>query len=334
MSIYSQVRLNALFLSHVFDDADTMRHLVHKESDYIEPVISGLLYYYQNKDLAKMLNKFENIGVDDQFREIDACFFEVIDAPKDMPQDNPYFVKDEEGFLMCLKDLKHTPSKWCNLELYDKKSSVIVVDEMWNPKIERFYDGVVPIDVLRETLELCQTLMVKKPKSKNQELNLLLSSLYEDETFNEALFTKTLTLLNKKGFDADAIALINQKSKKIFASIDYHKQRGFYKTQTCEELLKFSYLTTFGNHDKKEMGDYIKQVQSAGDWIEAHAIITETIAKSSRDFTGLNGNLIELATIRPLKNDCSIPILKKYHREDSQFIKSGYLALSRKMMAR
>lgn len=345
------MRTDALLLSKVFKDDDTFRHLVHKDSPLLEPILEAFIDYHKHKNIKKLYEDIDKATTDENgmLKKRTNCFFNISFTDKETYSGKPYFIKDSEGWNIYLKDSsciasmgEHRPSNWVNIQLYDTPVSHNIIDHMVPQKTHKAYTNVKPIDVMKNILNNYRQNLIQRPKTHNRGLDTVLSNLYFSQETNPQTLTKALQLFNKDLYGAytkrtplneeyfKALHLLQDKSNDIFKDIDYQKQRTFYQTDLCKELVKFSYLTTFTknkNFDKTDFENHLKDIKNAGSWILAHHIISSKIQANSTNFTGINGNLIELSTLQDIKNPQELPILRHYHREDQKRIADNYIGL-------
>lgn len=346
----NQMRLNALFLSKVFDDGQTMRKLIHNRSPLAEPILDALIQYHENKNLAQLYKKIETITTDEYggLRKAQSCFFMMGFTNEPKYKNHPYTMAVNNDYVSYLKDGKSTglpgfnPSDWLDTKLYDEPCSYYIQDRNLRPESNRQYTNTKPIDVLKETLEMERSKLREKPQTQNPSLDITLSHLFNNQEINETALTKALNLFNQdliKAFSAhgpltyghfDALNLLTDKSASALEGIDYQRQRTFYQSDLCSELVKFSYLTTFTktkDFDNSDFENHLFEVKNAGNWILGGHLIANKITANSTDMIGLNNNLITLATVRPLQESNSLPILKRYHQEDTLRIAQNYINL-------
>lgn len=322
----SQRRFAGLFLSNAMSDNDTMREMAHRNGQFFKPTIQAFYNYSQHQDYNKLiedLSKFAGNSLND---DTGACHFYIK-------------IKDDKPAIY---DLTNRPSHWMDLKRYSKKYDVTVNDTIAAyPQIKNFINKS-SIDVLEEVLNPTNNL--EKPYTDNPKLNLLLNNVYENK-FHKPTYIKAIELLNKdiikaftfksKGLNQghiDAIILMEERSTEYFASIDYPEQYGFYRSKSGQEMLKFSYLTTFIKPEifsTRAMNNYIKQVAKQAHWYPAHRFITSKIAQNSSQFSGINGHLIELATIRPTPSK-DYHVFNEYHKRDLEIIKHQNLFIKNK----
>ncbi len=226
-------------------------------------------------------------------------------------------------------DFEDSPTPWLDLSYYDVPQDVYITYIMPRPPVTRHYKNVKVIDILREIVEnKRQRIIYNLPQTPNQDLNKAAAAIYEKkENITLSDFTKTLRLLNTdliNGMSSgtgvhpsylDAVALIEDKAKYIFNKIDYPMQFGFYKSNTGQEILTFSYLTTFTQKEsfsKASMNRYLRQVRKAPHWTDAQKYITGAIIKNSRQFSHINNELLRLNYIRKRPS-------KEYHTYNAYY---------------
>lgn len=344
----NQMRLNALFLSEVFNDQQTMRKLIHNRSAVSEPVLKAFVNYHQHKNVAELYDDIEEATLDKNgsLRHGSSCAF-YISFTKDNPK-NSYLVPFQNGYSRFLKDAGgggmqgFYPSNWLNLKLYDMPVTTLIEDRTFPQGSSKQYYQVKPIEILQETLMLEQSKLRECPQTDNKNLDLLLKNLFSTAAPQETVLGKALNLFNQDLIQAytahgtltfghfDALNLLSDKAAAALDKIDYQRQRSFYNTDFCAEILKFSYLTTFTknkNFDKKDLDNYLLEVRSAGSWILAGHLITQKITANSDNIVSLNNNLMSLSTIRPIAENNNFPILSRYYKEDCKKISDNYINL-------
>lgn len=297
--------LDSLFLSEVMDDEELFRRMVHTEKKYAPKVVEALLSYAEHKD--------KNLLEEDLEQEINSVNTE-----------------------------KLMQTNWVKIDKYFKPVSKTVYDWMatsLNSNILKHYFEARPVDVLEDIAKEYRGIIKKVDKFNSTghgELDLLLSNVRLSwNGLNMQVYTKALAELNKDIIDiydhkkaitaghADAILMMGQKSDEILELIDYPMQRGFHQTRLCEEMLKFSYLTTFDKKpiSKRQMDKYISNVKNAGSWIVGAKIVNWHINKRSSEYRGINNSLLELGFIKqPEKKQ---RIYNQYFKRDVDNISRG-----------
>lgn len=156
----------------------------------------------------------------------------------------------------------------------------------------------------------------------------MLNNIYLSEKPDEAVYYQAIKRLNQTLTDAytgrreplnpnyiEAIKMMEDKSKHIFEAIDYRKQFSFYHSEMGQELLKFSYLTTFTKEDfcEEKMNDYLNEVKKASLWQTAQNIITHKIAKNTKGLNPINQHWLDLNLIRPKPKE---RMYRAYYEDD------------------
>lgn len=351
----NSMRTDALFLSKVFKDDDTFRHLVHKDSPLMEPILEAFINYHKRGNISELYKNIEKITTDENGmrKKRTFCFFDIAFTNNKKFENKPYFVKASDGWNIYLKDSscvsalgEHRPTNWLNLELYNKPVTHTIIDRMVPENTQKTYSNVKPIDMMKNILNKYRKTINEKPITNNCHLDIVLSNLYRSKNTSPQTLTKALQLFNRDLYEAyterkplnenyfKALTFLQQKSNSVLHGIDYQKQRTFYQTDLCRELVKFSYLTTFTknkNFDKDDFKNHLNEIKAARSWILAHHLISTKIQENSTDFTGLNGNLIDLSTIREIDNPQEMPILRNYYNEDRKHIMDNYISLETKI---
>lgn len=320
----SQRRFAGLFLSYAMSDNDTMREMAHRNGKFFKPTAKAFYNYSQHQDYNKLITDLSEFAGDSFNDDAGACHF---------------YIKTKDGKPI-IYDLTHRPSHWMDLKRYTKKHDVVVNDIIATKSKE--FNNVSAQDVLEDLLKPNNNL--EKPHTDNPKLDLLLTNIYEND-FHKPTYLKAIEILNKdiiKAFNPkneglnngyiDAIILMEAKATQYFTSIDYPEQYGFYRSQSGQEMLKFSYLTTFTEPEKfstRAMNNYLKKIAQQAHWYPAHRFITTQIAKNSPQFNGINGHLIGLATIRPVPSQ-DYHLFNEYHKRDLEIIKYQGLLINKK----
>lgn len=344
----NQMRLNALFLSEVFSDQQTMRKLIHNRSAVSEPILKAFINYHHHKNVAELYRDIEAATLDKNgaLKQGSSCAF-YISFAKDNHK-NPYLIPCKNGYSRFLKDAGGAgmqggyPSNWLKLELYDTPVTILIEDRTFPQGSSKQYYQVKPFEILQETLMLEQSKLRECPQTGNKNLDLLLINIFSTAEPPEAVLNKALSLFSQDLIQAytahgaltfghfEALNLLSDKTAAALDKIDYQKQRSFYNTDFCAEILKFSYLTTFTknkNFDKEDLDNYLFEVKSAGDWRLAGHLITQKITDNSDNIVSLNNNLMSLSIIHPIAENNNFSILSKYYKEDSKKIADNYINL-------
>ena len=335
---------NAIFLSDVMKDHESMRKLFHSNGDtYSMSPLVGIFYdYYKDHDKEKMLDRVEKATTysDDYY-----------------PSCQPFSVDEHEGKRV-LRDwsCKHTfyvankESPWADLKNYEKRATVNIRDD-FNSRQSVYYDNKSVAEVLKDTAEKTTFLekKIEKP-TKNEQLDLLVRNLIQnrDEKLHIPTYAKALRLINDdltQAFDgkteplnADAyvpvIIMLDEMSAEVFNQIDYKQQRTFHKSDLGQEMLRFSYLTTQNMREKDKyegfssdaMNAWLSDIKNTDLWQVAQRKITEAILErwANRVDVGslLNNRMMELATIKPKPKEA---MYADYWQEDMK--RSTYMNL-------
>ena len=68
LRFWSPRRLNALFMSQVMDDGETMRNLIHGGVEIAsDAVLQALISYYETQNKEQLIEQIEKIGLDYPF---------------------------------------------------------------------------------------------------------------------------------------------------------------------------------------------------------------------------------------------------------------------------
>lgn len=293
-------RLNGVFLSHVMQDGDAVRKLIHDDKWYAKDTLDALYEYYQNHNKEKLI--------------------EAIEAIEEECMGVPNISIDNYKGQKTLSDWNlgsDTESKWADLAAYDTKHTLSIYDEMTRPQTQREYENVSVAEILKETIEERAYLVIGKPQTEDENLNLLLSKLYfqRNEKLHQPTYLKALEGMNNNLIEAftgkrepldgadymPAIIMLDELSKGVFDDMDYREQYGFHKSKLSQELLKFSYLTTFRirEFNEKDLDGYLEDVKSSDLWQVAQNKITNKITKNIPSYSTLNWRMLELNMIKP-----------------------------------
>lgn len=289
---YAGERLNALFLSHAMDDGDAVRFLIHNQFYYTPDFINALYNYHQTRDKEGFLDRIEELN------EETNCLFLCTETSN-----------GERMLVDCNLDRR---SHWQNLEAYDEKHTLSFLDDTGTYQSRDYIDMSVA-EVLKEVAEH-RLYTYSKPRIENKKLNLLLNNIYQANNLHEPTYFQALKDINKDlcaAFNGkrealpyeyiDAIKLLEDKSKFIFDTMDYRRQRSFYQSDMGQELLKFSYLTSYTKKpfNEEEMNRFLTRVKNAGLWQKAQYMITGAIISNTEKINPLNQRFLRLALIRP-----------------------------------
>lgn len=326
----SQRRFAGLFLSNAMSDNDTMREMAHRNGKFFKPTAIAFYNYSQHQDYNKLIDDLSKFAGNSFNDDTGACHFYIK-------------YKDDKPIIY---DLTHRHSHWMDLKRYSKKYDITINDSIAVPPQSKDFSNKSCIDILEELLNPSNNL--EKPHTDNKKLDLLLENVYNN-SFHKATYIKTIELLNKeiikaftfksKGLNKghiDAIILMEDRATQYFASIDYPEQYGFYKSQSGQEMLKFSYLTTFTEPEQfsnRSMNNYLKQIVQKAHWYTAHRFITSKISQNSPQFSGINGHLIGLTTIRQAPSK-DYHLYNEYHKRDLEIIKYQGLLIKEKSKKR
>ena len=139
-------RCNAVFLSNVMGDAESMRKLFHRNGNthQMTPFVKIFWEYYQDRDKEKMLDQVEAVN-----RKSDEYFY----------SSQPFEVDEYEGKRV-LRDWSTPPfllddtdeSPWADLNNYEKRETIKIID-YFGSKQSVYYDNKSVAEVLKDTIE-------------------------------------------------------------------------------------------------------------------------------------------------------------------------------------
>lgn len=311
-------RCNAIFLSEMMCDGDSVRKMIHNTGDTHAkyPIIQALWKYYQNHNKQELLDTVERVT--------ENCTDH---------RGSIYVDFDSKGKrILCDWNSGSGTNKfesfWANLAYYERRSTETIYD-CWSSGKYVFYKSKSVADVLRETAE--KTTFVHenlKPRTGNRQLDLLVCNVLHNPTkiLQSPAYYKALTLINADLIDAferqkplakDAympvIIALDGISNELFNRMDYKMQRVFHKSDLGQEILKFSYLTTqnllskYENSalpielcfDEKNMNDYLSDIKNTDLWQVAQRKIAKQIitqmAHRLRVGSQMNNRILELS---------------------------------------
>lgn len=309
---YAGERLNALFMSWAMDDGDAMRIMVHRDFHYKQPIMQAFYDYYQDHDKTAMLKKIEEISEGGSI----SCPFDVsiIGGIDDYQNREGGTGHPRNIGLTDYNFYSEKESKWANLEAYDEKHSAEFYDDT-GTRFSKKFEDITVAEVLKESVGHRAYHHYRQPCTGDKELDLLLKNIYYNKELHEPTYFQALKRLNQTMADSysgrgkaiernyvDAVIMTEDKAKFIFDNMDYRRQFGFYRSETGQELLKFTYLTAFGRirkFDEKDMERFLNEVKKANMWQTAQNTITRKIVKNIRQVTPLTQRWFEMALIRP-----------------------------------
>ena len=395
-------RLNALFLSRVMADNESMRNLIHGRSDAADDVMNAFIAYYETHNKTQLLDTIDKLSCDYPFitftkerkednrrnpswptkAELEEMYrlaeYSTSQADKFWEDTDSYekaalwavrfgdffyygkeghYVVDETKPIKIYENKQHytlfdntySETNWLNLELYDKPQTMEIQDEFAAPFLKRKYVNETVIDVLRKTVSMQKMATYNRPHTGDVALDKVCGEIYDEEKLSAPKFVKAVTLLNKHLLSAlkgesrlwegeyDAAAMLVEKAPQYFAKIDYPQQFGFYKSDAGQELLKFSFMTTFTNQpkfDEQVMDDYLLRVKNAGHWMNGQHLMTQMIVANTNNLGGINRGLLELNLIRPrpkefhgMKSPRFMRAINDYYDQDLVRMNYAQLAL-------
>ncbi|MBQ8672249.1 MAG: hypothetical protein IJ525_07000 [Alphaproteobacteria bacterium] len=340
-------RCNAIFLSNLMHDGESMRKLFHNEGGtHSLPVEVQIFYeYYKDHDKEKMLNRIEEVTTDNNgYVDFYLHPFHIDGYLKNKT------LQDNRSSLCAFYGGTHE-SSWADLSNYEKRATMRVTDEFSSGQ-SVYYDNKSVAEVLKDTVEKTTFLEKKiEEPTKNEQLDLLVRNLIQnrDEKLHIPTYAKALKLINNdltsafeqktEPLEADAyvpvIIMLDEMSANIFNQIDYKQQRTFHKSDLGQEMLKFSYLTTqnmfkkgnsYNGFSADAMNAWLSDIKNTDLWQVAQRKITEAIVErwAHRVEVGslLNNRMMELATIKPKPKEA---MYADYWQEDMK--RSGYMNL-------
>ena len=310
-------RCNALFLSNLMHDKESMHKLFHLNSSQQKIPLAGVFWeYYIDHDKEKMLDQVEALTVNSN------------------KSSQPFSVDERQGKRI-LKDWSvfsplyggNEESPWADLNNYEKRETATVADE-FGCGMSVYYDNKSVAEVLKDSIE--KTTFIDKQITKptdNEKLDLLVNNLQNnsDKPLNIPTYILALREINndlvaafkgeKEPLDADAyvpvIIMLDEMSAQVFNQIDYKQQRTFHQSDLGQEMLRFSYLTTQNTGDKddisnpfseEKMNEWLKDIKNTDIWQIAQRKITEDIvngwANPIKVGSLLNNRMIELASLK------------------------------------
>lgn len=398
-------RLNALFLSQVMADGETMRNLIHGCSAAADDIMKALIAYYENHDAEKLIEKIDKLSLDypaitftkerkedcnrdsaqptkpelDEMKRLaeystsqsDKFWEDTVSYEKAAifaAYYGDFFYYNKEGHYIVdetkpikiyenklpftLYDNTYRESHWLDLSRYDEKHTLEIQDEFAAPFLKGKYVEESVIDILRKTVSMQKMATYSRPHTGDVALDKVCGEIYDEEKLSAPKFVKAITLLNRhllstlKGEsllwngEYDAAAILVDKAPQYFAKIDYPQQFGFYKSDAGQELLKFSFMTTFTNQpkfDEQVMNDYLLRVKNAGHWMNGQHLMTKMIVANTNNLGGINRGLLDLNLIRPrpkefhgMKSPRFLRAINDYYNQDLARMNYAQLALSEK----
>ena len=360
-------RLNALFLSRVMADGETMRNLIHGCSGAADDIMKALIAYYENHDAEELIEKIDTLSLDypaitftkkrkedcdrdasqptqpeldemrrlaeysasqpDKFWEDErlyekAAIFATYYGDFFYYNKEGHYIVDETKTIVIyenklpftLFDNTYRESHWLDLSRYDEKHTLEIQDNFAAPFLKTKYVGESVIDVLRKTVSMQKMAIYRRPYTGDEVLDKVCGEIYDEEKLSAPKFVKAITLFNRHLLSAlkgencledgeyDVAAMLIDKAPQYFAKIDYPQQFGFYKSDAGQELLKFSFMTTFtrqSKFDEQVMNDYLFRVRNAGHWMNGQHVMTQMIVANTNNLGGINRGLLDLNLIRP-----------------------------------
>ena len=315
-------RCNAIFLSNMMNDSESMRKLFHSHGDThsMTPLVGIFYDYYKDHDKERMLTRVKEATTDsDGYHYFDQPFSVYENKEKRVLWD-----------WSCLHSFysSNDESPWADLKNYEKRATVNITDE-FSSRQSVYYDNKSVAEVLKDTVE--KTTFLEKQieeHTNNEQLDLLVHNLYNhrNEKLHIPTYAKALNLINNdltmafegqtEPLEADAyvpiIIMLDEMSAEVFKKMDYKQQRTFHKSDLGQAMLKFSYLTTQNMREKDSryngfssdtMNAWLSDIKNTDLWQVAQRKITEAIVErwSHRVKVGslLNNRMMELATIKP-----------------------------------
>ena len=337
-------RCNAIFLSNLMHDGESMRKLFHNEgSTHSFPVEAKIFYdYYKDHDKEKMLDRVKKATTGSDGYH---CFGQ------------PFSVDEYEGKRVLWDwSCRHSSyvanqeSPWADLSNYKKRATMKVTDE-FSSRQSVYYHNKSVAEVLKDTAEKTTFLekQIEEPTG-NKNLDLLVQNLQNnrDEKLDIPTYAFALRLINNDlthAFDGKTeplapeayvpvIIMLDEMSAEVFNQIDYKQQRTFHKSDLGQEMLRFSYLTTQNMREKdkyegfssEKMNAWLSDIKNTDLWQMAQRKITEAIVErwAYRVKVGslLNNRMMELATIKPKPKEA---MYADYWQEDKN--RSMYMNL-------
>ena len=315
-------RCNAIFLSILMRDYESMRKLFHDSGDTHKttPLARIFWEYYKDHDKEKMLDRVKAATTDKNGYPLYQMPFSV----------------DEKHGKRTLRDWSvqssfwggNKESPWADLKNYEQRATLKITDEFCSRQ-SVYYDNKSVAEVLKETVE--KTTFLEKQithSTGNQKLDLLVNNLQNqrDENFHLQTYVLALKQINndlisafekeREPLDADTyvpvVIMLDELSAKVFNQMDYKQQRTFHKSDLGQEMLRFSYLTTqnlcgkdeaFDVFSANNMNMWLNDIKKTDLWQVAQNKIAKDITErwSHRVRVGslLNNRMLELATIKP-----------------------------------
>ena len=338
-------RCNAIFLSDVMNDHESMRKLFHSNGDThsMSPLVGIFYDYYKDHDKEKMLDRVKEATTDSSGHHYFGMPFSVEEYK------GKHLLKD----WSCLHSFYsgNDESPWADLKNYEERATVNITDEFSSGQ-SVYHDNKSVAEVLRDAAEKTTFLekQIEEP-TKNEQLDLLVKNLQNnrDEKLHLPTYAKALRLINDdltsafegrtEPLEADAyvpvIIMLDEMSAEVFNQIDYKQQRTFHKSDLGQEMLRFSYLTTqnmfrkgnsYNGFSSNAMNAWLSDIKNTDLWQVAQRKITEAIVErwAHRVKVGslLNNRMMELATIKPKPKEA---MYADYWQEDKN--RSMYMNL-------
>lgn len=111
-------RLNALFLSEVMDDGDTMRNIIHRCSGAAYNVMDALLDYYESHDKEKLIEDMDKIAADYPYIGFEKMCLEDENRDESQPT-----LREFEDMKRLASLSQENPDRfWSDWRLYEKAS--------------------------------------------------------------------------------------------------------------------------------------------------------------------------------------------------------------------
>ena len=343
-------RCNAIFLSNMMHDGDSMRKLFHNRSGTygIHPIAKALWKYYKDHDKEALLDKVEAVTTDiNGYPTTSNIWVERTEAGR--------FLLDiscsAAGFI-------HKESDWADWRNYERRGTVNVCDD-FSSRQSVYYDNKSVAEVLQDTVQKNTYLheWLKKPTG-NDKLDLLLVNLEQNrgQSLHIQTYYQTLKVMNddlQEAFEGKkapldekvyvpAIIMLDDMANEVFNQMDYKQQRVFHKSDLGQEILRFSYLTTQNLRAKDQdsllppeyyfdaavMHNYLADIKNTDLWqVAARKIATQILAQQAperrlRVGSPMNNRLFELATLKARPKES---MYAGYWQDDANRI--GYMNL-------
>ena len=356
---WSPRRLNALFMSQVMKDGETMRNLIHGgDQAASDAVLQALIAYYESRDKGQLVERMAQIGLDYPF----IGFWKQRQEDKNRDESQPSREELETMKRLAAYSAADPDKFWADDEICEKAAifAKYYGDFFYYSRAGHYIvDETVPVAVYENKMPY--TLF----DGTYRESRWLDLSLYDKPQTLEVRDLFAAPFPQRKYVNATVIDVLRKTAaSRKMANYERPYTGNGVLDKVCNEIYDETVLSapkfvkaitllnrrlaealdgegSVGNGDFdaaamliERSGQYFSGLDYAGHWMNGQQLITKMILKNTRNLGGINRGLLELNIIRPrpenfygMDSQNFVRILNEYYDRDLERMNYGALVL-------